>query len=189
MVTPIYGPRQCLAAAKRVFILSSIQCSARQGEDKGSKIEGHSTSRTYEETMAKAQEICKGGNLLCLDQVEIPTQVSDGEITGWRSVTAPTELFQTLLAQNLTHFAQAKDTPFVAGTLGQQLHPFAQDQFSESILHGTVDLSNLHLSASMHDCIHEMCFPPGEDGSGPVSNVISPEDFSNGFKLISEDLS
>jgi hypothetical protein len=77
----------------------------------------------------------------------------------------------------------------VAGTLGQQLHPFEQNQFSESILHGTEDLSNLHLSASIHDCMHEMCYPPGEDGSGPVSNVISPEDFSNGFKLLSEVLS
>jgi hypothetical protein len=89
----------------------------------------------------------------------------------------------------LSHFAQAKDTPFVAGTLGQQLHPFEQNQFSESILNGTVDLSNLHLSASIHDCIHEMCFPLGEDGSDPVSNVISPEDFFNGFKQLSEDLS
>ena len=47
-------------------------------------------------------------------------------------------MFQTLLAQNISHFAQAKDTPFVAGTLGQQLHPFEQNQFSESILNGTV---------------------------------------------------
>jgi hypothetical protein len=45
------------------------------------------------------------------------------------------------------------------------------------------------LSASIHACILEMCYPPGEDGSGQVSNVISPEDFSNGFKLLSDDLS
>ena len=77
----------------------------------------------------------------------------------------------------------------MAGTLGQQLHPFEQNQFSESILHGTADLSNLNLSAFICDCIHEMCFPPGEDGSDPVSDVISPKDFSNGFKLLSEDLS
>jgi hypothetical protein len=89
----------------------------------------------------------------------------------------------------LSHFAQAKDTPSVAGTLGQQLHPFEQNQFSESILNGTVDLSNLHLSASIHDCIHEMCYPPGEDRSGPVSDLISHKDFSNGFNQLSEDLS
>ena len=34
-----------------------------------------------------------------------------------------------------------------------------------------------------------MCFPPGEDGSDPVSDIISPEDFSNGFKQLSEGLS
>jgi hypothetical protein len=89
----------------------------------------------------------------------------------------------------LSHFAQAKDTPFVAGTLGQQLHPFEQNQFSESILNGTADLSNLHLSVSIHDCIHEMCFPLREDGSDPVSDIISPEDFFNGFKQLSVDLS
>ena len=34
-----------------------------------------------------------------------------------------------------------------------------------------------------------MCFPLGEDGSDPVSDLISTEEFSNGFKLLSEDLS
>ena len=89
----------------------------------------------------------------------------------------------------LSHFAQAKDTPVVAGTLGQQLHPFEQNNFSESILHGTVGLSNLNLSATIHACIQEMCFPPGEDGSDPVGDVISPKYFSNRFKQLSEDLS
>ena len=78
----------------------------------------------------KLRKYAKGETRSGLDQVEIPTHDSDGEITGWRSVTAPTELFQTLLARNISHFAQAKDTPFVAGTLGQQLHPFEQNQFS-----------------------------------------------------------
>jgi hypothetical protein len=34
-----------------------------------------------------------------------------------------------------------------------------------------------------------MCYPPGEDRSDPVSDPISHKDFSNGFKLLSEDLS
>jgi hypothetical protein len=33
-----------------------------------------------------------------LDKVEIPTRDSGGEITGWGSVTAPAELFKTLIA-------------------------------------------------------------------------------------------
>ena len=137
----------------------------------------------------KLRKYAKGETRSGLDRVEIPTRDSDGEITGWRSVTAPTELFQTLLARNLTHFAQANDTTFVAGTLGQHLHPFEQNQFSESILNGIVDLSNLNLFASIHACIQEMCFPPGEDGSDPVSDLISLEDFSNRFKQLSKDLS
>jgi hypothetical protein len=137
----------------------------------------------------KLRKYAKGETHSGLDRVEIPTQDSGGEITGWHAVTAPTELFQTLLAQNLSHFTLTKDTLFVAGTRGQQLHPFEQNQFSESILDGTVDLSNFNLSVSICACMQEMCFPPGENGSGPVSDVIFPEDFSNGSKLLSEDLS
>ena len=113
-----------------------------------------------------------------------PTRDSDGEIIGWRSVTAPAELFKTLLARNVTHFSQAKDTPFVTGPLGQKLHPFEQNQFSESILQGTVNLTGLSLNTAIHACIQEMCFPSGEDGSDPVSDLISS--FSKNIFLIDE---
>ena len=72
----------------------------------------------------KLRKYTKGETCSGLDRVEIPTHDSDGEIIGWHSINAPAKLFQALLEQNLTHFAQAKDTPFVTGTLGQQLHPF-----------------------------------------------------------------
>jgi hypothetical protein len=47
---------------------------------------------------------------------------------------------------------------------------------------------HIHQTRS-HTIPQKVCFPPGEDGSDPISDVISPEDFSNGFKLLSEDLS
>ena len=121
--------------------------------------------------------------------MEVPIRDSDGEISGWRSVTSPTELFNTLIAWNIKHFPQAKDTPFVTGNLGQYLHPFEQNHFSESILQGTVNLAHLPLNASIHACINEMCFPLGEDGTDPVDNTISADDFLAGFKQLSEDLS
>ena len=86
----------------------------------------------------KLRKYAKGEIRSGLDRVEVPTRDSDGEIIGWRSVTAPAELFKTLLAQNVTHLSQTKYTPFVTGPLGQKLHPFEQNQFSESILQGTV---------------------------------------------------
>ena len=124
-----------------------------------------------------------------LDQVEVPIRDSDGEISGWRSVTSPTELFNTLIAQNTKHFSQAKDTPFVTGDLEQYLHPFEQNQFSESILQCTVNLAHLPLNASVRACINEMCFPLGDDDTDPVDKTISADGFLAGFKQPSEDLS
>ena len=121
--------------------------------------------------------------------MEVPIQDSDGEISGWRSVTSPSELFNTLITWNIKHFSQAKDTPFVTGDLGQYLHPFKQNHFSESILKGTVNLAHLPLNASICACIDKMCFPLGEDGTDPVDDTISAEDFLAGFKQLSEDLS
>jgi hypothetical protein len=132
--------------------LSSLLSNAEQDKEKTkvAKLKVILQAEYMKKLWPKLRKYAKGETRSGLDQVEIPTRDSDGEITEWRSVDAPTELFQTLLAQYLSHFAQVKDTPFVAGTLGQQLHPFEQNQFSESILHGTANLSNLNLSALIH---------------------------------------
>ena len=72
--------------------------------------------------------------------MEIPSRDKQGEITGWQSVSTQDELFSHLVKQNKAHFAQGKDTPFVNGVFGTQIHPFAQNKFSEEILDGSVDL-------------------------------------------------
>ena len=174
---------QVNACQLRQEFLASLLPDAERNEEKKkvAKLKAIQQAEYMKKLWPKLWKYAKGEIRSGLDRVEIPTRDSDGEITGWRSVTSPTELFEKLLAQNISHFSQAKDTPFITGSLGQLLHPFEQNQFSESILHGTVDLSNLTLSDSIHACIQEMCFPPQEDGSDPVSNVISPEDFSSGF--------
>ena len=77
----------------------------------------------------------------------------------------------------------------MTGPLGQKLHPFEQNQFSESILQGTVNLTGLSLNTAINACIQEMCFPSGEDGSDPVSDLILSEDLSDVFKMLSEDIS
>ena len=52
-----------------------------------------------------------------------------------------------------------------------------------------MNLAHLLLNASIRACIHEMCFPLGEDGTDPVDNTISADDFLAGFKQLSENLS
>ena len=75
------------------------------------------------------------------------------------------------------------------GHLGSFIIFLSKTAFTDSIWQGTVDISHLSLSASIQACIHAMQFPPGEDGSNPVDDSISPEDFAAGFKQLSEDLS
>jgi hypothetical protein len=125
----------------------------------------------------KLQKYAKGEVRTGLDRVEVPIQDSDDEISSWRSVTSLTELFNTPIAWNIKHFSQAKGTPFVTGNLGQYLHPFEQNHFSESILKGTVNLAHLPLNASIRACINDMRFVLGEDGTDPVDDTISAEDF------------
>ena len=76
----------------------------------------------------------------------------------------------------------------MTGSVGQQLHPFEQNRFSEAILHGNADLTNLSLYDSIQACIHEMHFLLQEDGSSSVLDTISADDFSEGFKRLSENL-
>ena len=179
------------AQVLRHEFLASLLSEAEQADErkKVAKLKAIQQAEYMKKLWPKLRKYAKGEIRSGLNRVEVPTQDSDGEIIGWRSVTAPAELFKTLLARNETHFSQAKETPFVTGPLGQKLHPFEKNQFSESILQGTINLTGLSLSTAINACIQEMCFPSGEDGSDPVSDLISSEDLSDGFKMLSEDLS
>jgi hypothetical protein len=67
----------------------------------------------------KLRKYAKGETQSGLDLIEFPIHDSDGEISGWRSVTSPAKLFATLLSRNIQDLSQAKDTPFVTGSVGQ----------------------------------------------------------------------
>ena len=175
---------------RKTFLATTLSHAKRGGEKKRAvKLRAIQQAEYMKELWPKLRKYAKGEIRSGLDRVEVPVYDSDGEIVGWCSVTAPEELFNTLLTRNIKHFSQAKDTPFIKGALGQLLNPFEQNHFSYSILQGPVDISHLSLSASIQACIHAMQFPPGEDGSNPVDDSISPEDFAAGFKQLSEDLS
>ena len=137
----------------------------------------------------RLQRYAKGEIRSGLNRIEVPVHDKTGEIINWRSVTAPDELFAALLDRNIAHFAQAKNTPFVNGVFGTHLHPFEQNAFSESILDGTVDLTNFDINDAIRTCVAEMQYPPGEDGTSPISIGITADDFRQGFKALAEDLS
>ena len=95
-------------------------------------------------------------------------------------------MFYHLLQRNMTHFAQARHTPFVEGCFGAVLHPLQYNSFSESILQGQVDSSEFHVNSAIKACIQEMAYPPNETGKDEVPVDISVDDFKSGFKTTSE---
>ena len=78
-----------------------------------------------------------------------------------------------LLNRNMTYSAQAQHTPFVERCFGAVLHPFQYNSFSESILQGQVDLSELSVNSAMQACIKK---------KDEVLVDISVDDFNSGFK-------
>jgi hypothetical protein len=144
-------------------------------------------------------EICsvQKDRICCLQQecqnsvsIEVPVFDEFNEISGWRSITSPSELFSALIAGNIQHFAQAKGTPLVNGVFGSHLDPIEQNTFSDDILHSTVDLDAFDINEAIKACVMAMKYAPGEDGSNPVpSSHISINDFHAGFKAIVEQTS
>ncbi len=116
---------------------------------------------------AKQQKYAKGQVRSSLNRLEILEYDEFNEIVSWRSVTAPEELFKSLLERNIKHFSQAKNTPFVVGLFGQLVHPCEQKDFSEQILNRKAALNLFAVNVAIQACVQEMQFAPGEDGTSP----------------------
>jgi hypothetical protein len=145
---------------RRVFLTTLMfdsACSAQK--PRAAALKAIQQAQNLKKMWPKLQKYAKGETQSGLDPIGVPIHDSDGEISGWCSVTSPAKFFATLLSRNIQDLSQSKDTPFVTDSVGQQLHSFVQNQFSEAILHGNADLTNLSLYDSILACIHEMQFP------------------------------
>ena len=136
----------------------------------------------------KLRRYAKGQIKSSLLRLEIPIRDEEGEIVDWRSIYTQDEICSELIKRNIAHFSQAKETPFVSGPFASHLHPFEQNDFSESILKGSVRLDSFNVNDAIKACIKEMAYAPGEDGVDVVDPTISAEDFKAGFRAISEQL-
>ena len=136
----------------------------------------------------KLRRYAKGQVRSSLSRIEVPVRDSEGEIIDWRSISSHDEICSELIKRNITHFSQAKETPFVNGPFGNYVHLFEQNNFSESILDGSICLDSFDVNDAIKACIKEMVYAPGEDGTQTVESKISADDFKAGFKAISEKL-
>ena len=116
-----------------------------------------------------------------LNRLEKPIYDETGEILEFQTIMDSEEIFSHLIQRNLIHFAQASQAPFVEGQCGQFFSPFQFNDFSKSILNGTVDLTHLDLNQASKACIREIANPrPNEMGTSPVLVNITIEDYKSG---------
>ena len=141
------------------------------------------------ELWPRLRKYAKGEVRSGLNKIEIPVCDSSGEIIDFRTVSDASEMFQHLIHCNSQHFSQAENTPFVNGIFGKHLHPFQQNEFSESILEGTIDLTRFEINSAIAACISEMKFPVGENGSDTIKSTLTIDEFKQGFKLVAEKTS
>jgi hypothetical protein len=79
-----------------VTLLSNADIAGKK--QRAAKLKAIQKAEYMKKLWPKLQKYAKGEVRTGLDCVEVPIQDSDGEISGWPSVTSPTELFNTLIA-------------------------------------------------------------------------------------------
>ena len=98
--------------SRKSFLLTNLSDAEIVGEkQRAAKLKAIQQAEYMKKFWPKLQKYAKGEVRTGLDHVDVSIWDSDGEISGWRSVTSPTELFNTLITWNIKHFSQAKDTP------------------------------------------------------------------------------
>jgi hypothetical protein len=120
--------------------------------------------------------------------VEIPIYNDEGVITGRHSLTDPNEVNTAIIEQNKKQFSQAKDTPFIAGGLSAVIHPFQQNDITESILEGTFDPDPFDDDTIVREFVRALQYP-GDEAPSPIEVIISTEDLRMALKKIRESTS
>jgi hypothetical protein len=84
--------------------------------------------------------LLKGKEHVILDHILLPDEPDNLATTTWTSVIEALALYEVLLASSQKHFNQDADTPFATGLVADKLGPFADNDYCDAILQGTVDI-------------------------------------------------
>ena len=141
-------------------------------------------------TFRKLKKYAKGEIRSSLQRVKVPVTDSNQNPTGQtESITEPTSLFAAIMAQNISHFSQAMDTPGVSGTLGNIIPPFTRNEITTSILQGSYKLTNINAMPEICQFLQALTIPPKLQDTDPVDIVISTIDIQKGFKKLPDKTS
>lgn len=122
----------------------------------------------------------KDQNKTSVTEIKVPVNPGDDpkdpSTTEWRTLRERNELESRLRSRNATHFAQARNTPFLQSPLQDLMGHSGLSQFSSSVCEGQADLSAF--SSSVKNML-QAC----RSRSSPMDEFLPTDtDISNGFK-------
>jgi hypothetical protein len=118
-----------------------------------------------------------------MDHVLVESTEPDGT-KSTRKVTAPTELFETLLEQNKANFSRADGTPFSVPPMLDELPTFHWSDNAQRILNGTYK-PPAEVSEEMRLFIHNLQFPNGTPPTD-INITITAKDLCGAIASIPE---
>jgi len=118
-----------------------------------------------------------------MDHVLVESTEPDGT-KSTREVTAPTELFETLLEQNKANFSRADGTPFTVPPMPDELPTFHWSDNAQRILNRTYE-PPAEVSEEMRLFIHNLQFPNGTPPTD-INITITAKDLRGAIASIPE---
>jgi hypothetical protein len=119
----------------------------------------------------------KGKEHVTLDQILVPDDPTDLAQTTWTSFVEAQALYKVLLSSRQKHFNQAVDTTFVTGPFANKLGPFADTEYGDAILQGTVDFHALAAITKVKDLIQGMQYPDPNHPTPTINTIITTDTF------------
>jgi hypothetical protein len=121
----------------------------------------------------------KGTEHATLDRILTPDDPNDMDNTTWSTIVEAQALYEVLLTAGQEHFKQAANTPFVTGPIASKFGPFADNDYCEAILNGTIDLNAIADTTEVKDLIVGMQYPNPSHPTTPINTQITTESFSD----------
>jgi hypothetical protein len=121
-----------------------------------------------------------------LDRILTPDDPNDLTNTTWTAIIDAQALYEVLTKAGQDHFNQAANTPFVSGPIAEKFGPFADNEYCDATLKGTVDLTDLAEITEVHDIIKGMRYPNPSEPTTPINTTIMTENFCDAVQHMRE---
>ena len=128
-------------------------------------------------TFWKLRKWLKGNEYAQLTHVLIPDEPDNLTHTTWTLIVDAQKLYRILTKEGQLHYHQAAETPLVCGPFAEKIGLFDDNEYCDTILHGTFDMSHLTTVSKVRDIIAGMCYPDPTKPTLSFDYTITDDDF------------